>query len=441
MGSSVSGLGFHHQFLFQAYRVMTYYSPDLFQQRLENLRKWWLFNANDREMTVVFPVTSTGRLPPSKSLSIELKKWGDLPIEIQDAAIGSPEWQPRFEEKVRLNHSFLSITLAAQDPVNAAEKALELFANYYTVLRAASASVRHINIDDEVALVNDPSEYPQPKSYCVQLVKHRFRTRGRYDYNFAKELAEACDKSKDMLRFTDSYSMAVDLARAGKPRDALPHLARGIDLAFGEYIAKEKEEKKWGQPRRFVDKTSLLMSLDWCRVYYNYLLVYCLEKSFHMAGSSVIEARNPEKAFDIIRDDSEWNSKLLNCSWDELLNFRRYHLLQELEHLQHTIAEKRKQFRWDLARGVRARNLLFHQGLPLQDEYLLGVLLGAFDLILRLRMVAIKKGISFNELVHLAEDDYSKIVSGKLNPDIKSFSSLSWRRWLSSGGTDIVQRT
>lgn len=439
LAASVSALGFHHGFLFHAYKSMLYPPETSFEERIGKLRSWWLANAHDREMQVVFRVTKTGRDPPSSRPDLRIIRWDALPETVRECGKESLEWWSRHQECALKNYYVVAVTVSARDAVSAAEKALERYCDYRSVLRATSPGVRALEIDDEWCLVHDPVQVPEGRDYPTRLAPDRFRLRGAYERGFAEILAKACDQSPPFMRYVESYSMAVEDAKVGKPREALPNIARGLDLAFDDYVASG-DEAAWGPPRLFVEKGAILMALDWCRNHFHYVLEYCLRPSFALQGGSVLSERRPEVAFDILSLDVTWSKSLKMCDWDELLKYRRDEILQELRGLPTTIQERHRQLRWDLARAVRARNSLFHQGLPLQDEYLLGLFLDVFGLVLRLRVVAHQHSMSFNDLVHMAEEDFDGLASGSSEPpDGRAFAAFGWRRWQSTRGDDLAE--
>lgn len=438
LGAAVSALGFDHSFLFHAYKAMLYPRDIPFEERLGKLREWWVANSASRTMKVAFRTIGPG-IPPAMASPIELVRWNYLPDQIRDCAQRTPNWWLKHQKHAERNGSFLIFTVVACDPDNAAAIAPEKYADY--TFEASAARSKAIPMDDEWAFVDDSSQSPNARTYAIDVEKYRFPLRAApYDRKFAAELREASAANIDLKRFWQSYSKARDDARAGNPRDALDHIAKGIDLAYSGY-SPSGTEKKWNPPRLFVNKTAILLALDWCSSYYSYVLEYGLKPSYAVAESYLFGAeKRPEVIFDLISDDRKWEAIIARCDWDELLKFRRDKILQELSSLPKVLVQRCRHARWDLARAVRARNALFHRGEPLQDLYLLAIFLDAFDLILRLRVVAHNHGMKFGDIVQMAEQDYSDLTSGKLVADARLFATFGWRRWKSRRGDDIPTR-
>jgi len=438
LAASASALGFHHAFLFHAYKLMLPGPGEQFQDRLLSLREWWLNNAVNRDILVAIRLTRTGLPPPERSLGIEITRWQSLPERIRSSAKGCAAWRSHYEHCQETNPYFLLVTTSARDAYSAVMKAMERYRYYCALVGATSLSGRAIQVDDEWAFVDDASESPRPKGYAIRLEKGRLRFRGRYAPSSAAELHRACNATGALEAFVRHYSNSRRDAKLGNMDDALADFAAGVELAFDDYKAIGAEAR-YRPPRLFVEKSSILMALDWFRTHYHYLLEYALKPSFALSGNgALIDEKRPERAYALISDDEKWRALVSRCEWDELLKYRRNEILRELNSLPTVLTERCRQLRWDLARVIRARNALFHQGEPVQDdEYLPGLFLDAFDLILRLRLVGHKQGIGFNELVHIAEQDYEQLTRGIAGVSLCEFASFGWRRCFSKHGTDL----
>ena len=91
--------------------------------------------------------------------------------------------------------------------------------------------------------------------------------------------------------------------------------------------------------------------------------------------------------------------------------------MQMLADMPATLRHVRTVASWDLARAVRARNTLVHQGGYLRHHRLLAVLFDVYELVLRLRLAALKRrpanpDAGFVELAGEVERDFEELATG-----------------------------
>jgi hypothetical protein len=429
LGSAVSALGFDHGFLFHAYKAMLYPPKVPFRERLEKLRQWWIANSTPRPINVVLR-TNKGGMVPATGSTLQLVKWKSLPPQILDCAQHCVDWWTTYQQPEQSDSPFFLVSTSACDSNNAVAIALERY-SHYSIFEASPAGKRPIGIDDRWAFVDDPNQSPSGRTYALRVDRYSFRLRRPFDLDLVPDFNEAAAADEDFATFWKHYSKAMKDIKDGEPNDALDDIAKAIELAYSGYIRNSIEEKaNWQPPRLFVEKSAILLALDWCRTHYHYLLEYVLKPSYAIEGDLLFGAeKRPNRIYEQMSDEDSWKSKIARCDWDELLKYRRNKTLNEPSSLPTVLPQRRRQAQWDLARAVRARNSLFHRGEPLQDQYLLAIFLDAFDLILRLRLAAHKHAMKFNDLMHAAEQDYFNFVSGTLRPNTRMFASFGWQGW------------
>jgi hypothetical protein len=430
LAASVSALGFDHGFLFHAYKAMLYPRTESFQNRLEKLRQWWLENSTSRPIEVVLRTTKGGMAPPPGS-SLQPVRWNSVSSHLRDCAQRSSDWWSANKQFAENNDVFLSVTTSACDPTSAAAIAVERH-SHYSIFEAAAAGKKAVLIDRAWALVDDAQQSPHSRTYALRLDNYRFRLKPPLDLDQVSELNKATAADKDFAKFWHHYSRAIEDIRNGDPNEALDDVAKALDLAYSGYSRTTSEANQgWKAARLFVEKSAVLLALDWCRTHYQYVLEYVLKPSYSMKNDRLFgDELRPHKIFAKMSDDASWESAMTLCSWDELLRFRRNKMVEEFASLSSVLPRERRRARWDLARAIRARNSLFHRGEPLQDQYLLAVFLDTFDVILKVRLAAHKYKLTFNDLIHAADQDYSALSTGApLTPYPNMFISFGWLGW------------
>jgi hypothetical protein len=424
LASAVSTLGFDHGFLFHGFKAMLYPPGVSFASRLEKLREWWTANAVPRRIQVVFRMKKGGKLPPPGSL-LQVSKWNSLPPQIRQSAQECLDWWATHKEIAEQNGAFLIVSTRACDPNNAVAIALEAHSRYCIFDTATGGGA--IPIDDAWAFVDDPHQSPKGRTYALRVDKYRFRLRRAFDENSIDDFNDAVSMDEGFAKLWQYYSKAVTDIKDGNQNDALDDIAKALDIAYSGYTPIGAESS-WGRARVFVEKSAIMMALDWSRTHYRYLLEYLLKPSYAVRGERLFGSElNPSKLFLRVSNDRFWANDIANSDWDELLKHRRNEVIHELSSLSAMLLMRRRQLRWDLARAVRARNSLFHRGEPLQDQYLLAVFLDAFDLVLRVRLAATRAHVGFSDVVTMAEQDFTDLLSHPLDTDAKFlFASYGW---------------
>lgn len=434
LASITSGVGFHHAFLYHAYKIMVGTSLPSFIERLESLRDWWLANSARRLMTVIFVPSGTGQ-PPGTGVGASLLKWSALPADLRAHARATTAWWDRFGDHIEHDRYLWVAESMGSDFYGATTLAWEAYLDYSASSHAFKAKPIPLNISP--ALVRDPDEKPAGRSYAFSWQKYNFRLPPAYSAAFVHSIAKTSAKDRPLKNFWMAYAKALSDVRAGNPVDAIDDIAKGIDLAFAGYkpIATESG---WGWPRLLVEKGAILLALDWFATRFGYLREYLSAPMFLLGGDSLMgRERRPERIFARVAESSGWDAVISRSDWDRLLQYSRDTQLQELRQLPQSLQYRHRVARWDLARAVRARNALFHRGETLQDQYLLAVLLQLFDLVIRLRLVAAEHGITWDRLAHLAEDDFSALCAGGAVGSWDLFVGFGWRRWRSKLGDDV----
>jgi hypothetical protein len=218
----------------------------------------------------------------------------------------------------------------------------------------------------------------------------------------------------------------LDDVTQDRPDAALDDIAKALDVSFLGY-RPQGSGSAWMPARIFAETASILWALYWSGTHYRYLLEYALRPSWTIHGDTLFgDERRPEVVFSLLANPDKWAEAIRRAEWDELLKCRREQLLAELASLPSIAAGIQRRARWDLARSVRARNSLFHRGEPLQDEYLVAVLLLAFDIILKLRLHSVESGKAFERVVRGALRQYHEIRTGTVIPAAAKLVTLGW---------------
>lgn len=425
-------LGYHPGFLYHAYKALLWPPGTPFEGRLCSLVDWWEKNSTPRRLDVAFRVTGGGRHPPESFADIHLETWPNLPQGLRSCGERCAEWHNEVGVDTIQGSQFLRFAVEAVDQVGAVVAASRRYAEYATWAHGYGRRSRPVEADTRWVLVNDRRQVPTGKNYCFAPRPSRLTIRRALTDQLCESLAKATNNNST-LRLVDSFNRALDAAKEGALDAALSHLAPGLELAFHDCAPPHG----WERPRLFVEWASILLSLDHLRVYFADLLEYCLSPSYTLGGNALISDRRPERVFELVVS-SDWKNIVRRCPWDQLLQRRRADLIGHLD-LRAMVPEWRTLYRWDLARAVRARNRLIHRRSSLQEEYILGVLLLAFQAVLGVRLAAVRQSIPFQETITLAGSDYENISSGAHSPNSCHFVVFGWRRWRAPVGNDIAE--
>jgi len=423
--------GYNVGFLYHAYKALLLPLGPTFEDRLQGLIEWWKNNSTPRQFQVTFRVVGGGRHPRNAFTDIHLESWNELSPGLQACGKRCSDWLKQVGPEVIQAARFLRFSTEAIDQVGALAAASRRYGEYATWAFGHGGGSRPVEFDTEWVLVDDPNQSPKGKNYCFAprrtgLTVHRAVSEELFD-----NLAQA---TPNTLGVTDSYSKALAALREGMLNDALSHAASGMELAFHECVPPNH----WKRPRLFVEWASILLAVDRLRVYFADFHEYCLGPSHGVGSSSPFSNRQPASLLETVLSQSQWRTVITHYPWDELLNRRRADLIAKLD-LGTMLPRWRALYRWDLARAVRARNRLVHRRVTIQEEYVLGIVLMAFQIILGMRLAAAQQAVPFREAVNLALSDYEKICSGDRSLNGSDFALFGWRRWRDHSTTDIAQ--
>lgn len=385
LAAGLLAVGFHPSFLYHAFKSFLSPRDTPFEDRYEGLMRWWSQNATPRQMTVVLRPTAHGVPPATGDKHWSLNKWSDLPQAMRDSVRRDTDWWRTHGQYANDEKYFLCLGVAAPDADYAASLAQEAF-RYHA---------------------------------------YRFRVPSPLETTVLVDLNELEEKDQELARLRHAYAKALEDVRRGNPYEALADLAQGIDLAMHGYIPSA-QENSWKRPRLLVEKAAVLVAIDWPWRHFRYFLDYVLSPSYTVAGTRLFDdERRPGALLAKVLDDASWGSTIARAPWDELLEYRRNLIVKVCAAGGDVIKRQWRLALWDLARAVRARNALLHGGRPVRDAYLIAVLLHAFDILIRLRVFARRRGLTFTEAIRLAQEDCNNLVNGTSSS--KEWVAFGWR--------------
>lgn len=307
--------------------------------------------------------------------------------------------------------------MSARDPNSALETALRTYYDYCACVRAASPALKPTLLNLEAAVVQLPNEPPLLRRLPIHA--RRFRMRGGADRELFGRLDALVGASPVAATFVRNFAEATERLREGDVDSALEALILNQDLAFQGCRAHD-----WRYPRYLVELGSKLVALDWPRRYFTYIETYCRQTSHAVDPLPGIKDRKracvlllARNAWPLITNDQRWEQLMARTPWDSLLEYRRKHFMHSLAHLSETVTRVRTLAAWDLARAVRARNTLVHEGSYLRHHQLIGVLLDVYELILRLRLAGFDRrptnpDAGFVNLANELEKDFDDLQRG-----------------------------
>jgi hypothetical protein len=398
----------HPLYLFHAINILLDTGPSSFEERLERLEDAWRV-ATETDYVVYFRVTKLRALPSKRDESpVRLTSTAGLPDPVK---LTIADWK----EKPELG--ILRVVTRTRDPKGALESATRKYYDYRATVRAASPSLKPSEIDLSTAIVQNLSGPDPPRLMAIQ--HRRFQMRGGKDFTLFERLERAVSTSVLVATFVRNLAEAIEKLREGDVDSSLEALILNQDLAF-----QGCRIHTWRYPRYLVEIGSKLIALDWPRRYFEYLKTYLRQPSHTVVPLDHIRHDKlsrtlllAQDAWLHITDRKRWARMISRTSWDCLLAHRREAFLLSVSNLPTTVNRVQTVAAWDLARAVRARNTLIHEGLYLQHHRLIGVLLDTYELVLQLRLMACERSphdpeTGFNQLVNDIERDFEDATNG-----------------------------
>jgi len=410
----------HPQYLFHAIKTLLDATSPSFEDRLGKLKQDWA-TSTDIDYVVYFRVTKLMALPAKRKKScFQLLPKDGLPENVlpESVRLAANKWfeAPEIGSAARVP-PVVKVTATARDPNGAMERAIRTYYDYRACVRVASPSLKPTEIDLSDAVLETPGKAAPPRFLPIQ--RRRFEMRGGKDLALLERVDAAASASGLVATFVRNLAEAIERLREGDLDSALEALILNQDLAF--YGCKMHT---WGYPRYLVEIGSKLVALDWPRRYFEYIEGYIRQTSYTVEPLPGMRDRKQSRvlllapdAWPRVTDDRRWEKIISRAKWDSLLAYRREDFVRSLFDLPATLRRVQTVAAWDLARAVRARNTLVHQGGYLQHHRLIGVLLDTYELVLRLRLMASerrpkKPQAGFVELVKDIERDFDKAIRG-----------------------------
>jgi hypothetical protein len=428
LGLALISLGFNDRFLFHAAWKMLGSEAQSFEERIHSLRTWWRDNASMRSTSVAFPVKEVGTRH-AFGVPLRFIRWHMFSDDVKKHIIEHTQWQKQFGAWIHEDRYFACIDVTAVDSNGAAHLALEHFIRHQTL--GIGARKKPSSIDYERPIVIDLQQRPDGRISSIKYEPYYYKWTDRLGRDFPKHIVSACDRNKDFARFFEGYLRAADALRAHDPERAMDGLAAGIDIPF------KSVPTTWGSYRTFIDKAAKLWALDWFRIYFRYIINYCIVVQDRDKISIFGRERRPEQLFDIMIDEIRWREIFRQIHWEEIVNYHRSLAIDQMSSMAGEIRFRHRLATWDLARALRARHALFHRGEPVEDFHAVTVLMEAFEMLLGLWVFALDAGISFAELVAKAEQAYQGRARFRAFPlPLRRFVSHGW--WIQPSARRVL---
>jgi hypothetical protein len=430
LASAVTALGFHHEFLMHAASVMLAMEDRPFVDRLAYMMEWWLNNSERRPIIVAFRRLESGQAAGGRRV-----KYHELPTQMQGSLLRNPKWLSEQPDGWQDTYEFQTMSVAALDINSAADLAREHHRTLRARMRAKGKTTAAV--DTFRPLAWDEFQQPEPaRALTWRLNPYRFPEPQRFRSGRPlSQFHEACEQDPVLGSFATHYLEATIELHEGRPDDAFDHLCKSLDLVMATPGTTDIGRGNIGLPRRLVEHGATLLALDWQHLRFRHIMNYLSAPSPIYGGISPLGGeRRPERVLTMIADDDSWTKIFKRCSWDEFLAWHRNRLLQEMANPGPVIASVRSRIEWDLARAVRSRNRLFHEGRPLLAEHILAVFIAAIDHVVRLRVVATREHVRFEDIVRLAEMDLRIIIDRNSLSNMMDHTAFGWRSWRSRSG-------
>jgi len=321
-----------------------------------------------RKMTVAAPNLRSGYLPSNGNISAVQRDRLSGPLT---AALG----------RSTLARDSLSVWWALD--VNAADPSMAwALARESLVLARSSAprSAGSLEFSTDPILVDDAEQQPTRRGYGFRAFRnYRFPVPAWND-GLARLTTSAIPSDPILAILARNLRAAVGHLYDDDPDAAFDDIVKCLDIAFQDYTPLPNEEQDKPM-KRFVLKSSLLLSLNWPSDYFQYLYMYLILPSNRVTGKRLLDGeRRPEHVWKTLEDDAAWSTAFARTSWDVLLDHRRRDFLEEVNNWRVAQPRRETQYNWQLARAVRSRNELFHESMPLADTHALAALIAAVDL-------------------------------------------------------------
>lgn len=424
-----SALLHHPQYLFHDVNTLLSAPPAEFSERVAKLRDSWAASAM-QEYALYFAVRKLRALPVLKTdAQIKLLSKDAIPSEVRSVApdlfslTGGPNDGPV---------PVFEIAATARDTNSAIEDALRAYRNYSACVRAATSRLDPSLLILDATVVRLPTNPPVWKRLPVQ--KRRFQMREKTHPKLFEQLDALTVLSPVAATFLRNFAEANERLREGDIDSALEALVLNQDLAF--YGC---QGHNWGHPHYLVELGSKLIALDWPRRYFSYIESYARTPSYAVAPLPKVD--DPKraqtlllagKAWPLLTNSAAWKRLMARSAWDALLDYRRSHFIKILNDLPATLERVRMVASWDLARAVRARNTLVHQGGYLRHHRLIGVLFDVYELVLRMRLAGLARrpmdpDAGFVQLGHQIEKDFQDLSDGTYrSQSLESLCNDGW---------------
>ncbi len=436
----------HPLYLFHAINIFLGEEPEAFPDRVTRLQKAWA-DCAPSEYRFYFRTTSAGRPPASRKTSpVKLLRWDALPESARAVATRWCEATESGQEPLSLPSAF-EIVVVAEDTNAALEDAIRRYHDYRACVVASSPGLSPIALDLSEAVVVRAAA---SEARLIPVQARRFRMRGGSDIALFTRLDAATEVSDQFAVFVRNFAEALQRLREGDLDSALESLVLNQDLAF--WGCNRHASEGWRLPRYLVEVGSQLVALDWPRRYFDYIVRYCRQTSHTVDPHPQIPDQTRSRVLLLARepwpfliDDGKWTRVINRTQWDELLKHRRSEFVQSLANLPASVARVRKVAAWDLARAVRARNTLVHRGIYLSHHRSIGILLDAYELVIRLRLMASERNPSdplagFNRLVDEIEGDFDALLKGTIaRQALRSLCEEGWNGLWTDPPATIIQ--
>jgi len=432
LGGVSVACGLHPLYSFHALKILLRTEEGSFGRRLLELLEGWE-STTQESYRLYFRITGGGVKPTnSDQTNLKVLPWPEVAEMVREAAAKSAENTAGGAAEGSQPVGIMQVSVRALDPNAALEGAIRAYYDYRACVRASSPATKPIPIDVSTAIIERPGS-TEPK--LIPILPRRFQMRGASKPVLLARLHRAAAQSGLFATFVRNFAEAIERLREGDLDSALEALVLNQDLAF--YGCENSEG--WRRARFLVEVGSRLYALEALRRYFDYLVVYCRQPSHAVAPNPLMRNENLSQILICTKDpwpllvnDGRWSGVIARSDWDELLKHRRAEFVRAVENPVSLVREVQRRFAWDLARAVRARNALVHEGGYVSHHHTIGVLLDVYELVLRVRLKSIEERPSdpqgnFNSAARQILVDYNSLIGGRFTRSmVKTLCQEGW---------------